>query len=164
MKLYEITGAYRQIESLMDDPEIPADQMLEAIDKVDGELKSKATNIAMLVGNLEATAQAIKEAESRMAERRKAIENRVESIRSYVLRNMQAAGIQVIECDLFRISLRNNPPSCVIDDESKIPIEYLRQPKIPDPAPDKKKMLEDMKAGVIIDGAHMEQKQSLIIK
>ncbi len=163
MKLYEITGAYAQIEQMLDNPDIGEADLLQAIDEVDGALKEKAQNIAMAVRNLETTAEAIKEAETHMAERRKSIENKVKSIKDYVLRCMTAAGVTKIECEYFRMAIRNNPQKVVIDDENAIPLAYLRQPEPPPPAPDKKAMLADMKQGVVIDGAHMEQTQSLVI-
>lgn len=162
-KLHEITGAMIQFESMLDDPEIDEARMLEAIDVMDMALKEKATGIVMVVQNLEATATAMKDAEQRMADRRRVIENRVKSIKTYVLLNMQAAGINKIECPEFKISVRNNPPKIVITDEAAIPLAYLRQPEPPAPMPDKKAILADIKQGVVIDGCHMEIGQSLVI-
>ena len=164
MKLHEITGALIQLENMVDNPDIDADRLAEAFDEAGGELQLKASNIALLVQNLEATAEAIKAAEARMTERRKAIENRASSIKAYVLRCMQAAAITKIECPEFRISVKNNPGRIVIDDENAIPIAYLRQPEPPPPAPDKKAIMDDIKQGVIIDGCHLEQSQRLEIK
>ena len=163
MKLYQISDAYRQIDALLDDDTVDEAQLLQAIEEVDGELKSKATSVAMFIQNLEATAKAIKEAEERMATRRKAVENRSKSIKEYVLRCMIGANITKIECPEFKLVVAINPPRVVIDDEAAIPLTYLRQPEPPPPAPDKKALLADMKLGVIIDGCHMEQGQSLRI-
>lgn len=161
--LYEITGAYKQLENMLDG-DIDEAEFLAAIDTIDGALKEKATNIAMFVRNIEAAAAAIKDAEGMMATRRKALENKAKSVKAYVLRNMIDAGITKIECPLFTLSVRNNPLSIVIDDEQKIPANYMRRPEPPPPAPDKKKMLEDIKQGVIIDGVHTEQGKSLVIR
>ena len=163
IRLYEISDAYRQIEAMLDDETIDETQLLAAIDEVHGELQAKATNIVMFIENLSATADAIKNAETRMATRRKAIENRIEHVKAYVKRCMQGASINKISCPEFTISLRKSPPRVVIDDETAIPISYLRQPEPPPPAPDKKAILADMKLGVVVDGCHMEQGESLVI-
>lgn len=161
--LYQLTTAYAQLAEMVDNPEADDQQIAAWLEECQGELRDKATNIVMLVQNLEATADAIDNAEKRMADRRKVIENRAKSIKAYVLRAMQAANITKIECPEFRISVRNNPPRVVIDDENAIPIAYLRQPEPPPPAPDKKAILADIKQGVIVDGAHIEIGQSLAI-
>jgi hypothetical protein len=107
---------------------------------------------------------AIKKAESEMASRREAMENRSQSIKDYILRCMRNSGINKIECPYFKISIRTNPQKVIIDDESKIPLSYMRQPDIPPPIPDKKAILNDIKVGVIVDGCHSEQGNSLVIK
>lgn len=163
--LYELTSAYRQLEQLTDG-DISEEDFFKAVDLIDGEMKEKAKNIGMFIENLETTAKAIKEAEQRMAARRETLQRRIASIKGYVLQNMQAAEITKIECDYFVLARQKNPPKCVIDDESKIPLQYMRQPEpvIPPPAPDKKALLEDMKAGAIFDGCHLEQGERLVIK
>ena len=162
--LYQITAAYKHLEQLTDG-DVTEEEFFKAVDMIDGELKEKVQHIGMFIGNLEATAKAIKEAEERMAARRKTIENRVKAIKNYILRNMQGADINKIECNgYFVISRAKNPPSVEIDNEAFIPIQYVRQQEPPPPAPDKKLMLEDMKMGVIIEGAHMEQGERLVIK
>jgi hypothetical protein len=163
MKLYELTQAHQQLDNLMD-VEVDETQLLEAIDKVGGELQEKVTNIAKFIGNQEAISDAIKAAEERMAARRKAIENKIKSVKNYLLRNMEAAQISKIECEYFKISIRENPPSVIIDDEKAISPEYMRVPEAPPPSPDKRKILEDMKQGVIIDGVHLERTKSLVIR
>ena len=162
--LYQLTAAYKQLEQLTDG-DVSEEEFFQAVDLIDGELRDKAQHIGMFVGNLEAAAKAIKEAEEKMATRRKAIENRVKSIKAYILRNMQSADIHKIECaGYFVIARQKNPPSVVVDDEKQIPIAYWRQPETPPPAPDKKAILDDMKQGVIVDGCHMEQGERLVIK
>lgn len=162
-KLHEITGSLIQIENMMDDPEAGEQQILDAIETMDGALKEKAVSIVMLVQNLESASDAIKAAETRMSERRRVIDNRTRAIKDYVLKCMQASGIMKIECPEFKISIRNNPQKVVIEDEKLVPIFYLRQPEIPPPQPDKKLIASDIKQGVIVDGCHLEQGQSLSI-
>lgn len=162
MKLYELTKAYSELENLLEDTDDV--KIVSYLEECEGALQEKATNIAMVIQNLEATANAISEAEKNMANRRKFIENRIQSIKDYVLSNMQAAEIQKIECAYFKISRKKNPPKVVIDDESLIPIAYLRQPEPPPPSPDKKAILADIKEGVIVEGAHIEQTEWLEIR
>lgn len=162
-KLYELTQAYNHLESLIDEG-MEDTTLLASLEAIEGALVDKGKDVAAFIRNLESTAEAIKEAEGQMAARRKVLENRIASFKNYLLSNMLASGIEKIECPLFRVTVKNNPPRVVVDDEKLIPAEYMRQPEPPPPMPDKKKMLDDMKQGVVIDGVHMEQGKSLLIK
>ena len=163
-RLFEVAKAYSELEQLIENDDAEDQQLIVWMNECSGELKEKITNITALVQNLEVTSDAIKSAENRMKERRQKIDRRVESIKSYLLNGMKTAGINKIECDYFKISIRNNPPSVIIDDEAAIPMEYLRQPEPPAPQPDKKAILSDIQQGVIIEGCHIERGQSLVIK
>jgi hypothetical protein len=159
-QLYVLTGRLKSLN----DENVDDENLLDVIRTMEGEVREKSINVAMYIRNLEATADAIKDAEGHMEARRKVMENRIASIKKYLLENMQHCGISKIECPEFVISLRSNPQKVVIDDQKLIPVEYMWQPETPPPEPDKKKMLEDMKVGVIIDGAHVEQSKRLEIK
>ncbi len=162
--LYELTAAYSDLQNRLDDPDADEQQLTLWLDECSGALQEKCTDIAKVIGNLEATATAIADAEIRMNARRKAIENRIKSIKAYVLRNMQAADIHKIECPEFKISRQKNPASVIIDDEAAIAISYWRQPETPPPSIDKRAILDDIKNGVIVAGAHSEQTERLVIK
>jgi hypothetical protein len=163
-KLHELTAAYSHIDALIDDEILTNDQLIEYVDAIEGALKEKGENIAKLIENLEATADNIKVAETRMAQRRRAIENRANSIRNYLLANMVNSGITKIECEYFKIAVRDSPPSVLITDPALIPAEYMKTPEPPAPSPDKKKIIDDLKQGVVIDGVQMQKTQYLQIR
>lgn len=162
--LYELASAYAALEKLADDPETQDEQIEQWLVECGDALNEKAINIGMFIENLNATVEAIKEAEERMAARRKAIENRVSAIKKYLLAGMQTADITKIECPYFKILRQKNPPSVVIDDEKEIDMQYWRQAEPPPPSIDKRAILADMKEGVIVDGAHLEQGERIVIK
>jgi hypothetical protein len=146
----------------LSDLDLPDEVIADTLESLQYPLEQKATNVAMFARNLEATADAIKEAEGEMAKRRKALESRAASIRAYLLQNMQRAGISKIECPLFRLAVRDNPPSVVIDGD--VPAEFMRQPDPPPTVADKKAIGEALKAGREIPGAHLQRGQRLEIK
>jgi hypothetical protein len=49
-------------------------------------------------------------------------------------------------------------------DSSKLPAEYWRLPPAPEPQPDKKKIADDIKHGVVIEGVQLVKKPRLEIK
>jgi len=162
LSLYSIADEYMQAVSTLSDLDLPDEVVADTLESLQYPLEQKATNVAMFVRNLEATADAIREAESEMAKRRKALETRAANVREYLKANMIRAGISKIECPLFKLAIRDNPPSVVIDGD--VPAEFMRQPEPPPPAPDKKAIAESLKAGQHVPGAHIARTQRLEIK
>lgn len=162
--LYTIADQYLQDVAKLQDLDLDPQTVADTLEGLSGDLEVKATNVAMFVRNLESLADQIKQAEDTMEKRRKAIEARAESIREYLLANMQRTGISKIDSPYLHIALRKGPPAVVIDDVSLIPYRYMRQPQTPPPAPDKMEIAEALKFGEKVPGAHLESRQTVIIK
>ena len=162
--LYEIAAEYRESMARLNELDLDEQTVADTLESISGDLTTKCTNVGYVIRNLESLAEQIKQAEQQMAARRKSIEARAESVRAYLLRNMQACEISKIESPYFAISLRKNPPKVVIDDPEAVPIEFWRQPPMPAPELDKKAIAEQLKAGAVVAGTHLEQGVSVSIK
>lgn len=164
LTLYTIADSYLQDVAKLQDLDLDPQTIADTLEGMAGDLEVKATNVAMFIRNLESLCDQIKQAEAAMAARRKAIETRAESIREYLLTNMVRTGITKIESPYFKIALRNNPPSVVVDDPTAIPAKYMRQAEAPPPAPDKKEIKAAIEFGENVPGARLVTKQSVTIK
>ena len=162
--LYEIALGYRDAADTLADLSLPDDVVADTLEAIGGELEVKAANVAFVARNLESLAESIKDAEEQMAARRKALENRAQRLRGYMLTCMQTAGVQKIECPHFRIAQRENPPAVVIDEPGLIPASYMRQPEPPPPAPDKAAIKAALQRGEDVPGAHLQRGVRLEIK
>lgn len=162
--LYEIAAEYRQAVAQLADLDLPPEVVTDTLESLTGDLQAKSQNVAMFVLSLESTAAAIKKAEADMAARRKAIENRAERVREYLKTHMEACGISKIECPWFKLAIRQNPASVVIDDAGLIPSNLYVYPDPPAPYPDKKAIKDEIEANGPISGAHLERKTRLEIK
>lgn len=162
--LYVLAGEYLAAATKLADTDLDEQTIADTLEGLAGDLEVKATNVAMFVRNLDASAEAIKGAEAAMAARRKAIENRAERIRSYLKENMERTGITKIECPYFKLSIRNNPPSVVVDSENLIPAAFMRQPEPPPPSPDKAAIKAAIQSGHEVPGCHLQAGTSLVIK
>lgn len=164
VSLYELAAEHRQNLEKLADLDLPADVVADTLESLGGDLEEKTQNVVAFVRNLESTAEAIKDAEQKMAERRKAIENRAASLKRYVLDAMIHNGIQKIECPLFRISIAKNPPSVEIYDERQVPVQYMTDPPPPPPQIDKKLIAQALKDGFDVPGARLAQGVRLAIR
>ncbi len=163
LTLYQIADTYAQAVEKLSDEDLPAEAIADTLEGLQGDLQTKATNVAMFAQNLESLAEQIKKAEYAMSHRRKVLENKAESVRNYIKENMERAGIQKIECPHFKLSIKKNPPSVEIYDEAAIPDVYKKQPEPPPPVPDKKMIAEVIKGGGTIEGARLIQGTRLSI-
>lgn len=162
--LYELAHSYREAADKLADLDLPPEVIEDTLESLSGDLEVKATNTAMVIRNIEASAAAIKEAEAQMAARRKALENRAARVKDYLLANMMVAGIQKIECPYFKLAVRENPPAVEIFEPGLIPAEFMKTPEPPPPAPDKAAIKEAIKAGQEVPGCKLSRGLRLEIK
>ena len=164
LTLYTIADQYLQDIQKLQDMDLDEQTFADTLESLSGDLEVKATNVAMFVRNLEASAESIKAAEKQMAERRKAIESKAERIRNYLKDNMARTGITKIDCPYFALSLRNSPPAVEVINADEIPAQYFDIPEPPAPVLNKNRLKDDLKNGVIVEGARLTQGSYLQIK
>jgi hypothetical protein len=164
LKLYELTQQHRQLETLMDSEELPAEVIRDTLEALEGEIQAKATSVAHLVLNLENFSDQIAAMAEATKKRSERIQRRAESIRSYLLLNMQASGIKKIESPEFTIAVQANPPGVEIEDDAVLPERFMVTPEPPPPRPDKKALIAALKAGEEIKGAWLRTGEHLRIR
>ncbi len=151
MKLYEITGALADLSSMdLDDEAVQT-----SLELAQGDFKDKAVAIIKLTENMTADTSAIDAEIKRLQERKKVIENRKQSLRSYLLHNMEACNIPKIECSLFTASLRKGVESVEIIDQSQIPDEFVNVEVVT--SPDKKAIKLALQSGKEVPGAMLKR-------
>jgi hypothetical protein len=162
--LYVLSNEYQAIQAKLIESDFDEQTIADTLEGASGDLEAKSINVAMFVRNLESTAEAIKQAEKEMADRRKAIEKKAESIRLYLKDNMQRCGISKIWSPYFALTLKKNPPAVMIYAPDLIPAEFLVTPEPALPYPDKKAIADRLKSGEVVNGAHLVQAERLDIK
>src|SRR5579864_5913044 len=107
MRLYEISNIYQASIDRVLFEEADANTISEIKD----DFNNKSINVAKYIKNLEAEFNAVKEAEDGMAERRKALNKRIDSLKSYLQNSIEETGLlDPIKCPEFTIKLQQNPP------------------------------------------------------
>lgn len=161
MTLYELTDELMQLLELAEDPEVDPEVLEDTLAALTGEIEDKAVGYGKVIRQLESDAVALKAEEIRLNNRRKTLENNVKRMKDSLFTTMKVMNRQRIDTDLFKFSIRKNPASVVITDESRITHDYLipQPPKI-----DKKAIKEALNEGFEFDWAHLEQGESLTIK
>lgn len=162
LALYELTDAYRLALQALPEDATP-EQVSEALAPLEGQIALKGQNIAAFVLNLEAESEAIERASQKLKSRADSMKRKQEGLRHYLHANMAALGITEIKANdgTFKAKIVKNPPAVEIT--GAIPAEYEKV--IPEQrVPDKMKIKDDLKAGVIIEGARLVQGERLKIE
>lgn len=157
-KLYELTGQYNQLWNMIDE-DIDITVLEEKINSIEEELDQKVDNLAKLIKSLQGDVESYKLEETRLKNRRIALENKVEGIKKYIESQLVASGKEKIK-GIFTVGIQNNPSSVELVNEDAIPEVYISYEK----HISKQDILIDLKAGKEVAGAIMKQTKSLRIR
>lgn len=156
MKLYEIDKAIEQC--ITEDGEVLDEEMLVALEM---ERATKVENVAVWAKNLASDIAAIKAEEQALAERRKKLEARRES-----LLNWLSGALNGEPMSTARVEVKFRRSEVVeIEDASLIPTsnEFCKYT----PAswtPDKVAIKKAIKSGVVVEGAKIVEKRNISVK
>ena len=122
--LYEITSGF---SALMENEEITEEDKKKIEEELTVLLQQKSQNIIGYTRNIELTINAMKEEEKRIAEDRKALENKMARFKDYVKECMERNGITKIETGLGTLSIAKSPVSVEIVNEDEVPSEFKQE-------------------------------------
>lgn len=162
MKLYEIPSTLRELLDRLDaDPDTGEvdGEALAAYAEYNAAAAEKLEGTACYVRALKAEADAIKAEEERLAKRRKALENKSERLKNYLMPALEAVGGKVKG---VMASLRISRTQAVyVFDLDALPDAFKRVKTTIDP--DKVALKKALKSGEDIPGAALEDRQSVVI-
>ncbi|HFB2901427.1 TPA: siphovirus Gp157 family protein [Neisseria gonorrhoeae] len=142
------------------DSETEREDTLEA---VIGQFEVKAQSVIAYIKNQEITEKMLEGHIRRMTGKLKAVKAQNQSLKDYLARNMQAAGITEIKADdgTFKASFRKSE-AVVILDEAQIPAEFMRETVKTEP--DKTAIKKAIESGRQVAGAKIEGRKNLQIR
>lgn len=165
MKLYEINDKiYELLNQEVIDPETGEILDVNGFDQLkELELARdvKIENTGLFIKNLDAAVAALKEEEKRLAERRKAKENKLNWTKQFLsdfLKNEEVSKFETARC---KLSFRKSE-SVTIEDETLIPDEFIKTETIKNPM--KNDIKKALKAGKEVPGAGLVENQNLQVK
>ena len=124
LSLYEIASEF---PALMENEEITLEDKKKIEEELTLLLQKKSQNIIGYTKNIELTINAMKEEEKRIADNRKALENKVTKFKEYVKECMENNGFSKIETELGTLSIAKNPASVEIINEDEVPSEFKQE-------------------------------------
>ena len=164
MKLYEIKSA--MVDTLDIFLESERDEMdqefyQESMELLKSELNNKSSNIIKYVRNLDSEVIGIKDELERLTKAKKSRENKLKSLKDYLVNTMMVLDKTKIESDLGSYGLRKSHPLEILD-MSKIPEEFIRRKE--EVSVDKRALANYIKSGHDIEGTALVERYSLQIR
>lgn len=163
MNLYQISSEYAKFIEDFDNGDIPEDAFCDTLDGIHGLFEEKCVAVACSIKNDGAMIEALKGEIARLTERKNAMEKKVESKKGYLMRSMDAVGVDKIKGDpRAHISIKKNPPRVVFSDKA----EFLARAKengwmyflnVPQPEVNTSAVKSALSNGKTIPGVYLEQ-------
>lgn len=167
-QLYVLTNEYLALAQTLADGDFDAQTIADTIEAsgITDELAVKAQGIEFVARGAEAHHPVIDAEIARLQALKASRDKTAAGLRQYLKDNMERAGIEKIECPLFKLSIKKNPPAVEIIDQLSLPAEFWRtpEPKPPVPAPDKAAIKAALQAGQEVMGAKLVQGTRLEVK
>lgn len=159
--LYTLTNSYLALAEKLSDGDFDAATIADTIEAsgITDEIAEKAQGLEYVARGAESHNLAIDAEIARLQALKQHRMKVAAGLRGYLLDNMQRMGIERIDCPMFSISIRKNPPAVEIFDQLSLPSQFMvvPEPKPPVAAPDKKAIASAIKAGQDVPGAKLVQ-------
>ncbi|MBQ0956969.1 siphovirus Gp157 family protein [Serratia symbiotica] len=158
-KLYEIAKDYAKLM----DSGLPLEIIADTIEGIEGELTDKIEQLLSIIKNERYYSDSLKQEAKSLSERASVVDNKIESIKDYIINSLETAGKKSIRAGLHQVTVRVPSKQVDIIDESLIPVEYIEyetKVKI-----DKLAIKHKLTNGDLVPGAKIKiGKPSLLIK
>jgi hypothetical protein len=160
--LYDLAGAYKQLADRLATMDLDAETVADTIESsgLTDEISTKAQGVLLVAKSAEQYLPAIEAEIARLTALKKRHEHIAGRLRDYLKQNMEAAGIERIDCPLFAVSLRKNPAALEVFDEKQVPANYWHTPE---PSISKSAVAAELKAGREVAGCRLVQSTRLVV-
>ena len=138
----------------------------EKLDALQMEREAKLEGVALWIKDMKAEAAAVKEEADKLNARKKALENKMEGLKAWLLMALDGEKLKTPRCNVYQT---HNQRVAVADEAKLISfLQTLEEPekflRFKDPELKKDEIKKALKDGTIIPGAELEETESVVIK
>jgi hypothetical protein len=165
IKLYELSQNYLKVQDMLDNADIDTDMGMikDTFESIETALEEKAQSISVIASKMTADINYVNSEIKRLQAIKKTTESRLEWLKGYMLSQFETIGMDKLKTPTFTISVKQNPPSLVIDDEKLIPAKYLTV--VPRSfKPNNADIKDALKSGRKVKGCRLESKKRIDIR
>ena len=138
----------------------------EKLDALQMERERKLEGVALWVKDLKAEAEAVKAEADKLTARKKALDNKIESLKNWLLYALDGEKLKTPRCSVYqthsqKLNVPDEPGLISFLQTLEEPEKFLR---FKDPELRKDEIKKALKDGTIIPGAELEETESVVIK
>ena len=162
--LYELTETMKHLLDLAQSGEVEQEVIDATIESMDltNDIERKIEGYAIVMDELKASNERIRNEEKRLAQRRRVQQNNYDRMRETLLDQMKLLELDRVKTDKYTVSVRQNPVKVIVRDDSNIPKDFFveQRPKL-----DRKKLKEYLEStNEEVEGVELTQEESLQIR
>ena len=164
--LYDHTTEFLQIKHVLeDDPDVDNDVVENLLREIEGQMEDKIRGASAVIDEWNYDLNSTETLRKKLQTRERAIRNRIERLKSWLLFNMQRAGITKIDATdhSLRVSIRNPPKHVVIDNIEAIPDEFKSMEIKIDKAAIRAALAQDGDLSIVVPGARLEAGECFLV-
>ena len=155
-------------QEILDCVDLETGEILDSakLDALQMERERKLEGVALWIKDLKAEASAVKEEADKLNARRKALDNKIDGLKQWLLYALNGEKLKTARCNVYQ----THSQRLAVADEPKLIrfLQTLEQPdrflKISDPELKKDEIKKALKDGFEIPGAELETTESVVIK
>ena len=138
----------------------------EKLDSLQMEREAKLEGVALWIKDLKAEATAVKEEADKLTARKKALDNKIEGLKTWLLMALDGEKLKTPRCNVYqthnqRVAVADEPALIQFLQTLEEPEKFLR---FKDPELKRDEIKKALKDGTIIPGAELEETESVVIK
>ncbi len=155
--LYELEGIYAQLQVM----ELDDKTFNDTLDSIDfqEDLERNIEYFVKMWKNALSDVECFKQAKQEFYEKEKNAKAKAEKYKETIERALKISNKQKVDAGLFTVSLRKSKQVDILD-ETKIPLEFMKL----EYKPIKTEIAKHLKAGEVIEGVTMIEKESLQVR
>ena len=138
----------------------------EQLDALQIEREQKLEGVALWIKDLKAEAEAVKAEADKLNARKKAIDNKVEGLKTWLMYALGGEKLKTPRCNVYQ----THSQKVVIDDEKAMIDMLMSSPfgekflRMKEPEIDKNALKDSLKQGYEYEFAHLEETESIVIR
>lgn len=158
--LFNLTDSYLKVKR-MEEEGADTETIIDTLNAIESAIEDKAENYHGFIKQLEGEIQTINTEQKRLADLKRSKVNLIDRLKQNLIAALEATGSERIQTDTVIVSLRNNPYTLDIQDESHIPSVFVE--KVIERKINKRALLQYVKENEV-EGVYLKQSKGVMFR
>lgn len=130
MNAWELATAFRQLQEMLEDPDVDSKAITDTMEAIEGEFEWKAEGYAKVIRNMEGSKAAVETEIERLQQKKNLLDGSIKRLKDTLKETMIMTGKTKFKTDLFSFAIQKNggkvPVILDVKDTSELPDELVK--------------------------------------